>query len=172
MSVLIACPLWHTWTLSVDCFATCEATEFQISIRNLWITNSFGQNTALLTGNSGIEQLLDLIGIQTQQCVWLTKKTHAKLSTGTHLVAKMQLYVSLYILKPDICQSVNIMWKYIRGYLHATDLYLQAFFYILEIIYYLVPPFSFYNSYSFSAFTLTLSVSYSLGLAAAISATM
>lgn len=78
MSTLIACPLRHPRTLSADCFATCEATEFQISIRNLWIINSFGQNTALLAGNSGTEQLLDLIGIQTRLCVWLTKKTHAQ----------------------------------------------------------------------------------------------
>lgn len=78
MSALIACLLWHPWTVSVDCLATCEATEFQISIWNLWIINSFGQNTALLTGNSGIEQLLELIGIQTRLCVWLTKKTHAE----------------------------------------------------------------------------------------------
>lgn len=78
MSVLIMCPLWHPQTVSVDCFATCAATEFQISIQNLWIINSFGHNTALLTGNSGIEQLLDLIGIQTRQCVCLTEKTHAE----------------------------------------------------------------------------------------------
>lgn len=41
MSALIVCPLRQHRTLSVDCFATCEATEFQISIQNLWIINSF-----------------------------------------------------------------------------------------------------------------------------------
>lgn len=82
MSALIACPLRDHWALSADCFATCEATEFQISIQKLWIINSFVQNTALLTGNSGIEQLLDLIGIQTWLYVWLTEKDTCRSSSA------------------------------------------------------------------------------------------
>lgn len=82
MLALITCPLRDHWALSADCFATCEATEFQISIQNLWIINSFVQNTALLTGNSRIEQLLDLIVIRTWLYVWLTEKDTCRSSSA------------------------------------------------------------------------------------------
>lgn len=57
MSTLFACPPNHPRTVSVDCYATCEATECQISLLNLKVVNSFGQNATLLTGHSMVEQL-------------------------------------------------------------------------------------------------------------------
>lgn len=63
MSSLFACPPNCPGTVSADCFATCEPTECQISLLNLWIVNSFGQNATLLSGNSMVEQLLGLIGL-------------------------------------------------------------------------------------------------------------
>ena len=89
MSALFACPPNHPRTVSMDCYATCEGTECQISLLNLRVVNSFGQNATLLTGHSMVEQLLGLIGLpswpsaQNQLCGCpTTKSPDAPLSAG------------------------------------------------------------------------------------------
>lgn len=80
MSTLFTFPTNHPRIVSVDCCATCKATERQISPLNLWIVNGFGQNVTLFTGHSMVEQLLGLIGLpswpstQNQLCGCLTTK--------------------------------------------------------------------------------------------------
>ncbi len=95
MSTLFACPPNHPRTVSADCCATCEATECQISLLNLWIVNSFGQNATLLTGHSMVEQLLGLIGLpswpstQNQLCGSpTTKNPDAPLSAGPNWLGR------------------------------------------------------------------------------------
>lgn len=63
MSSLFVCPLNHPGPSQWIAGSTCGATECQISLLNLWIVNSFGQNVTLLTAHSMVEQLLGLIGL-------------------------------------------------------------------------------------------------------------
>lgn len=90
-------------TVSVDCGATCEGPECQISLLNLWIVNSFGQNATFLTGHNMAEQLLGLIGLpsrpstHTQLCGCpTTKNPDVPLSAGPNWLGRCKWLLTAF----------------------------------------------------------------------------